>query len=301
MTSLLQQIITSTSVLSKTLTDTPRLDGEVLLSHVLQCDRVDLIKRSQETLSAEDQRTFLTLLERRRKGEPIAYLVGECEFWSLPLRITSAVLIPRPETELLVEWVLSRYGGDKTLMLADLGTGSGAIALALASERPSWKITGTDISDEAISLARDNAKSLGIDSVTFQQGNWGEHLSPDSLDLIVSNPPYIEATDPHLEEGDVAFEPHLALVAQENGLQAIRQIAKEAYEKLVPEGLLAVEHGYNQMPEVQEIFKLAGFSSVESIKDFGGQWRVTLCYKGEATSSLDSAQGVQKKQKSSSH
>ena len=254
------------------------LDAQVLLAHVLARDRGWLVAHGDEPLTHEQEAAFFALAKRRRDGEPVAYLTGLREFWGLLLRVTSAVLIPRPETESLVELALLRIPVDRESRVLDLGTGSGAIALALAHERPRARILATDISTEALAVARDNARRLGIANVEFARADWYAGL-PDmwrdvAFDLIVANPPYVAMNDPHLREGDVRFEPAAALVSGVDGMAAIRQIVAGARAHLAPGGTLAVEHGYDQSERVRELFSAAGFSGIVTAKDLAGIPRV---------------------------
>ena len=254
------------------------LDAQVLLAHVLARDRGWLVAHGDEPLTLEQEAAFFALAKRRRDGEPVAYLTGRREFWGLLLRVTSAVLIPRPETESLVELALLRIPVDRESRVLDLGTGSGAIALALAHERPRARILATDISTEALAVARDNARRLGIANVEFARADWYAGL-PDiwrdvAFDLIAANPPYVAMNDPHLREGDVRFEPAAALVSGVDGIAAIRQIVAGARAHLAPDGTLAVEHGYDQSERVRELFSAAGFSGIVTAKDLAGIPRV---------------------------
>jgi len=254
------------------------LDAQVLLAHVLARDRGWLVAHGDEPLTLEQEAAFFALAKRRRDGEPVAYLTGRREFWGLLLRVTSAVLIPRPETESLVELALLRIPVDRESRVLDLGTGSGAIALALAHERPRARVFATDISTEALAVARDNARRLGIANVEFARADWYAGL-PDmwrdvAFDLIVANPPYVAMNDPHLREGDVRFEPAAALVSGVDGIAAIRQIVAGARAHLAPDGTLAVEHGYDQSERVRELFSAAGLSGIVTAKDLAGIPRV---------------------------
>ena len=257
-------------------TDSPRIDLEVLLAHVLGRTRTWLYTWPEHVLSDADQTAFDALVNARSQGEPVAYLTGVREFWSLPLKTSSSTLIPRPDTELLVEQALQLWPADKPCRLLDLGTGTGAIALALASERPLWSITAVDRIPEACELARDNARALGL-PLNVLQSNWFTALNPAELfDVIISNPPYIDAADPHLHQGDVRFEPHSALVAGAKGLADIRLIATGAGGYLASGGWLLVEHGWQQADSVRAIFIEAGFIAVSSCLDLSGHERVTL-------------------------
>jgi release factor glutamine methyltransferase len=254
------------------------LDAQVLLAHVLARDRGWLVAHGDEPLSLEQEAAFFALAKRRRDGEPVAYLTGLREFWGLLLRVTPAVLIPRPETESLVELALLRIPVDRESRVLDLGTGSGAIALALAHERPRARILATDMSTEGLAVARDNAQRLGIDNVEFARADWYAGLPETwrdvAFDLIASNPPYVAMNDPHLREGDLRFEPPAALVSGVDGLAALRQIVAGARAHLGPSGTLAVEHGYDQSERARELFSAAGFSGIVTAKDLAGIPRV---------------------------
>lgn len=264
-----QQQLTTTS-------ESPRLDAEVLLTTVLGVSRAQLFARPESQVPQETAKHFQKLLTRRLKGEPIAHIVGHREFWSLQFKVTPATLIPRPDTERLVELALERIPLTATLDIADLGTGTGAIALAIANERPGCRITASDISTEALAIALRNATTLGLTQVRFQQGDWYEALEPTGYDLILSNPPYIRADDPHLTQGDVRFDPRLALVSGDDGLTALRSIVAGAPQYLRPGGWLLVEHGYDQAHDVAKLFAAAGFSDIGTIKDLTGQPRVCV-------------------------
>lgn len=254
----------------------PSIDAAVLLCHTLDKPRSYLLTWPEKHLTLEQEQHFNKLLTRRLTGEPVAYIVGEREFWSLPLKVSPSTLIPRPDTERLVEVALDKTFG-KTGDILDLGTGTGAIALALASEMPNRRVTGIDLRPEAQQLASENAERLNITNTTFLNGSWFEPLSENSrFSLIVSNPPYIEKDDPHLSQGDVRFEPITALVAEEKGLADIKHIADNARHYLEADGWLAFEHGYDQGDAVREIMQALGYLDVMTEKDYGGNDRVTL-------------------------
>ncbi|MCR1000990.1 peptide chain release factor N(5)-glutamine methyltransferase [Serratia rubidaea] len=255
--------------------DSARRDAEILLGFVTGRARTYLLAFGERSLTAQELAQLEALLTRRARGEPIAYLVGEREFWSLPLSVSPATLIPRPDTECLVEQALARLPAGGCAIL-DLGTGTGAIALALASERPDCTVTGVDFQPEAVALARHNAQKLAIANAQFVQGSWFAPLAGQRFQLIASNPPYIDAADPHLSQGDVRFEPDSALVAEENGLADLRTIVRQAPAHLLPRGWLLLEHGWQQAASVRELLAEAGFSAVESCRDYGGNERVTL-------------------------
>lgn len=255
---------------------TARLDVEVLLSYVLQKPREYLIAHSEEELSDVQLTDFNKLLTKRKTGIPIAYLIGHQEFWSLDFLVNEHVLIPRPETEILVETVLERFPADKNIQLLDLGTGSGAIAIAIASARPTWQVIATDQSIDALNLAEKNANRLNISNVEFILSDWFDLILEKKFDAIISNPPYIAEGDAHLQEGDVRFEPHEALVSGEDGLSAIRLIASQARDYLKPQGVLVIEHGYDQAINVRKIFKDNDYYDIESVKDLSGIERVVI-------------------------
>ena len=275
-------LLATTARLQRAGSESARRDAEILFGHVTGKNRSFLLAFPEYTLSGEQCEQLDALVCRREQGEPVAYVIGEREFWSLPLRVSPATLIPRPDTERLVEEALNRLPAIRTQIL-DLGTGTGAIALALASERPDCQIIGIDVQPDAAALAASNAERLGINNARFLTGSWFEPLRAlvpaPRFALIASNPPYIDAKDPHLTQGDVRFEPRSALVADEQGLADIRVIAAQSREFLLPGGWLLVEHGWQQAAAVQAIFQAAGYQQVETVQDYGGNDRVTLgCY-----------------------
>lgn len=253
----------------------PRLDAELLLAHALGQSRSYLRTWPEREPDAAQCAAFAALLERRRAGEPVAYLLGCQGFWSLDLEVAPHTLIPRPDTELLVETALALGPGGPARVL-DLGTGTGAIALALACERPAWQVLGVDRVSEAVQLAERNRARLGLGNVRFVESVWFSTLGGERFALIVGNPPYIAADDRHLNEGDVRFEPASALVAGEDGLDDIRRIVAEAPEHLEAGGWLLLEHGYDQAEAVRALFAARGFAAVESRRDLGGHQRITL-------------------------
>lgn len=282
---------------------TPKLDAEILLSHVIKKPRSYLYAHPEDHLTISQLRKFNQLLSRREVGEPVAYLVGQCEFWSLTFHVNHDVLIPRPDTELLVSETLKLFNAQQKINMADLGAGSGAIALAIASERPTWNIVATDISPVALKVAAKNRKNLGLKSVQFKLSDWCEILKNNYFDIIVSNPPYIASDDEHLTQ--LRFEPIEALVpvARKNlcvestgqnflpptipdvacknfcandGLCAYQTIISEAKSKLKTNGYLLLEHGYQQAAAVQEIFSQHGYKNIQTYRDFSGNERVTV-------------------------
>lgn len=255
--------------------ESPRADADALLCHLLDCRRGYLMTWPERELDAAQQATLAGWLARRLQGEPIAHLIGEREFWSLPLKVSPATLIPRPDTEVLVEQALARLPPGPCALL-DLGTGTGAIALALKSERPDADVWAVDRMPEAAALARANSAALGL-PVTVRDGSWFEPLSgAPRFAMIVSNPPYIDGADPHLDEGDVRFEPRSALVADEQGLADIRLIVAGAPAHLVPGGWLLLEHGWEQGALVRQLLLQQGYDQVETVRDYGDNERVTL-------------------------
>lgn len=255
---------------------TPRLDSELMLGHVLARDRAWLRAHDDSALEAAQSDEFMALVARRASGEPIAYLLGSQEFWSLPLLVSPHTLIPRPDTELLVETVL-RVVPDRCCDVLDLGTGTGAIALALKHERPSWQVWAVDRIPEAVSLAEQNAQRLGL-RLECRVSNWFDAIQGKRFQVIVSNPPYIDEGDAHLSGDGVKFEPLSALVAGREGLADLQQIVRDSPIHLVSGGVLAVEHGWEQEGAVTELFLQAGFEAVETLKDLAGQSRVTMGY-----------------------
>ena len=257
------------------------IDAQALLAHVLGKNRAWLAAHAEDALSRKQETTFEALARRRRDGEPVAYLIGSREFWGLPLAVSPAVLIPRPETETLVEQALARLPEERDTRVLDLGTGSGAIALAIAHSRPRATVLATDASPEALAIARDNAARLRIANVRFLQSDWyegvpapGDDAAAAPFDLIASNPPYVVAGDPHLDAGDLRFEPAAALSPGGDGLDALRVIVGGACRRLVPGGTLVVEHGYDQSAAVVDLFATAGFEDIVTARDLSGTPRV---------------------------
>ena len=251
--------------------DSPRLDAELLLGHLTGWNRAQLFLRLQDALDAPTQSAFEALVSRRARQEPVAYLTGEKGFWTLTLKVAPGVLVPRPETELLVEWALQVVEDLPAPRIADLGTGSGAIALALASERADASLIATDFSADALAIAQDNAARLGLRQVTFRHGSWLQALQGERCNVIVSNPPYIPMADAHLQA--LRHEPLMALSDGGDGLNAIREIIAAAPAHLLPGGWLLLEHGYDQAAAVRTLLQQAGFERIESRVDLGGHER----------------------------
>jgi release factor glutamine methyltransferase len=251
-------------------------EAKLLLAHVLGRDRAWLAAHADDAVSAEQAKTFDALARRRRNGEPVAYLIGRREFYGLDLEITPDVLIPRPETELLVELTLARLPADRETRVLDLGTGSGAVALAIAAARRKSQVVGTDVSSPALALAARNAARLGIGNVSFVESDWFEALPQERFDLIAGNPPYVAAGDPHLTEGDLRHEPQQALTPGGDGLGAIRAIVAGAPAHLVRAGSLLLEHGHDQADAVGALFRDAGFADAGAARDLAGILRVSF-------------------------
>ncbi|GLQ49499.1 peptide chain release factor N(5)-glutamine methyltransferase [Dyella flava] len=253
-----------------------RVDAEILLAYALSKSRSWLIAHADDALSAEHASAYTVLVEQREAGEPVAYITGRRGFWSLDLEVTPATLIPRPETELLVELALERLPVDKAVKVLDLGTGTGAIALAIARERPRADVIATDASAEALAVAQRNAERHSIRNVSFALGDWLAPLGEQCFDVIVSNPPYIESHDPHLNQGDLRFEPINALASGEDGLNDIRRIIRDAGRHLLPEGWLLFEHGWNQGDAVCMLLRNASFAKVSTMRDLEQRDRVSM-------------------------
>lgn len=268
------------SVLRAAAARLPTLEGrheaEQLLAHALGRDRAWLFAHAIDELEAGQVAAFEALLARRIAGEPVAYLTGRRSFWTLELEVNADTLIPRPETELLVELALARLPDAEKINVADLGTGSGAIALSLAQERPRAWVIATDASAGALAVAKRNALAHGIGNVEFRQGSWFAPLSGERFDLIASNPPYIAVDDPHLQQGDLRFEPATALSSGSDGLEDIRDIVAHAGEHLVAGGWLLLEHGLEQGAAIRGLLEIAEFVEVETAQDLEMRNRVTL-------------------------
>jgi len=259
--------------------DGAQLEADLLLMAAIGCKREQLLMAGDDPLTDDQSRRLETLVERRVKGEPMAYIHGRREFWSLDLTVTAATLIPRPETERLVEIALQVVSDDNA-RVADLGTGSGAIALALASERPRWQLVATDASQAALDVATDNARTLAITNVEFREGEWFTPLAGERFDLIISNPPYVADNDPCLKQGDTGQEPRAALAAGVDGLDDLRQLISAASGFLFPGGRLLLEHGNDQRAELTQLLAVAGWQQIKCYEDLAGHDRCLLATLG---------------------
>ena len=273
-TQTIKVILNSTTALLNT--EGSALEAQLLLQHALKVNRAWLIAHENDALEANIHEVFEALLSRRLNGEPIAYILGTREFYGLNLKVTTDTLIPRPDTETLVEAALAKISHQEKSQILDLGTGTGAIALAIAKYRPQAHVTALDASQAALNIAIENAQNLNISNVKFILSDWFNALNTEKFDVIVSNPPYIEAADAHLKQGDLRFEPVSALASGEDGLDAIRRIITRAPQHLNPDGWLMLEHGYNQASKVAALLEQAGFSDIGHVKDLSGIDRVTI-------------------------
>lgn len=275
----IQQALARASDILHSSSPSARLDAQVLLGHVLNSNSAHLHAWPEKELEPQQQSDFFHLVEQRHQGLPVAQLTGQREFWSLPFKVDGSTLIPRPETETLVEFILQHFNHASPISLLDMGTGSGAIAIAIASERPGWNIVASDNSEAALQLAHVNSEENKTDNVTFILSDWFENLGAQRFDIIVSNPPYIASDDPHLQQGDVRFEPHSALTAGSRGMDDIEQLCTNAYRQLANtsenSGWLIIEHGYNQAEMVRKCFTENHFSEIIQRQDLSGQTRMT--------------------------
>jgi release factor glutamine methyltransferase len=253
-----------------------RYESQLLLQHVLKVNRAWLIAHENDDVAANVQHKFDTLIQRRIGGEPIAYILGSREFYGLNLAVTPATLIPRPDTEILVDVALDKIPANQATQILDLGTGTGAIALAIAQQRPQAQVTGVDASKTALEVAISNSQQLHIANSHFILSDWFNELNDTRFDVIVSNPPYIEEADSHLKQGDLRFEPISALASGADGLDDIRRIIDGCLIHLKPQGWLMFEHGYNQAESVRELMAQTGLVAIETFKDLGGNDRVTI-------------------------
>jgi release factor glutamine methyltransferase len=256
-------------------TSSARIEAQCLLQKILNVPRVYLLTHPEQNLTEAEYKQYGNLLQRRLAGEPIAYILGAREFFGINLKVTTATLIPRPDTELLVEQAMLRIAPDMQYKVLDLGTGSGAIALALALQRPLAQVTACEYAQEALAVAQENARTLDIKNVHFVHSNWFAALEKQRFSLIVSNPPYIATGDPHLAQGDVRFEPETALVSGVDGLDDIRHIIVKGILHLQPGGWLLLEHGYDQAARVRALLQQAGYVAVYSACDLSGTERVS--------------------------
>lgn len=262
----------------------PPLELELLLAHVLEIPRSYLYAWPENLVQKSQAQNFEFLATRRLQGEPIAYLLGTREFWSLPLKVSPDVLIPRPETELLVERLLAQGDSTQSLEILDLGTGSGAIAIAVAKERPHWHLLAVDKSAAALSIAIFNAQHLGIENIEFYLSDWFSYFEnrQRKFNIIVGNPPYIDPQDPYLRQGDLRYEPQAALVSEDRGLGDLKYIISEAEKYLLPMGWLMLEHGFEQGAELRKFMKTRGFQHVQGFQDLAQLDRVSMgCYPGD--------------------
>ena len=247
--------------------------AEILLQHILAVPRSYLYAHTEQALSDEQSSSYQAMIQQRLQGMPIAYLIGHRSFWTLDLKVNSDTLIPRPETELLVEQILAATDSKRAYSVLDLGTGSGAIAIALASERPHWQITACDQSKAALQIAQQNAQQFQITTIQFIHSDWFQAFSEQQFDIIVANPPYLTSSDPHLYQGDLRFEPLSALASGKDGLDDLRIIIQNSCNHLNEHGLLIVEHGYDQGIAVLELFTQSAFRNIQSAKDWQGHLR----------------------------
>jgi len=276
----IESLLKTASIKLAVCSDSPKLDAKLLLASALERDTTYLFTWADKTVLPEQESAFEQLLDRRLNGEPIAYILGTQEFWSLPFYVSPATLIPRPDTETLVELVLNDWQQSQ-LNLLDLGTGTGAIALALASEQTNWQITAVDYSEDAVELAQKNARNLQLEQVKIKQSDWYKNIEQHSLfDVIVSNPPYIDEQDPHLKQGDVRFEPKSALVANNEGLADLSLIIEQGRRFLKASGKMYLEHGYQQGQQVRALFDKFGYQNATTVKDLSGNDRITWALFG---------------------
>ena len=255
--------------------DSAELDAEVLLSHVLNKNRSHLRAWPEKFLQEQEQQRFLKLINDRHQGEPIAYLIGYREFWSRDFKVTRDVLIPRPDTELIIELCLNLLKNKPNARILDLGTGSGIIAVTLAAELPEIEAVATDFSLAALTIAKHNALTYQLDNITFIQSNWFDNIPQSTFDLVISNPPYIAKNDPHLSRGDLRFEPHNALISDNQGLKDIKTICHQARLYSAQNSTLLIEHGYDQKKPVQALFNAYSYSSISTHSDLSNNPRVT--------------------------
>ncbi len=269
------QLETILQALTSACRDIDRIDARLLLQHVLGVDHALLLTYPDRILTSQQISEFSCLVKQRIEGMPVAYLIGERDFYDLTFKVTEAVLIPRPETELLVELALKLIPDNQFCKILDLGTGSGAIAITIAKHCPQSQVTAVDLSSEAIAISRWNAANLEVNNISLRTGSWFDELFGEKFDLIVSNPPYVAENDPHLQQGDLRFEPQMALSTGDNGLACIRHIIATAPGYVVNNGWLLLEHGYDQAAECRRLFEDRDFSNICSYPDLAGIMRVS--------------------------
>lgn len=251
------------------------LDAQILLTHATGYERTHIVAWPEKDLDNEQQKSFMDLVRRRATGTPIAHITGRREFWSLDFETDDSTLIPRPETETLVEFILSKFADKPHRDLLDMGTGTGAIAIALATEKPQWSITGSDISQAAIELAMRNSARHDTVNTRFIHSDWFQRFDAQRFDIIISNPPYIAEDDPHLMQGDLRFEPRTALTSGTDGMTAIEHLCSHAGQYLNDGGWLVIEHGFDQQQRVADCFHANGFAAIETAEDLSGHTRMT--------------------------
>jgi len=271
----IQQALQTASLRLAESSPSATLDAQVLLSHVLHCNSAHLIAWPEKELTDEQQEKYYLLVEQRQQGLPIAHLTGQREFWSLNFTVDNSTLIPRPETETLVEFILTHFDHRKNLKLLDMGTGTGAIAIAVAKENPGWQIVASDIAPQALQLAQQNSHSLQAENISFILSDWFNNIVDKDFDIIVSNPPYIASDDPHLLQGDVRFEPKTALISGTRGMDDIEHLCSQAKDHLTKNGWLIMEHGYNQKQQVADCLAKNGFAEITQQQDLSGHFRMS--------------------------
>ena len=258
----------------RNVSDSPMLDAELLLARALDVPRTYLVAHPEDSLDPAAVERFFSAIERRSDGLPLAYISGEKEFWSMTLFVSPDTLVPRPETEVLVQQALQRIPDGESFAVLDLGTGNGAIAMAIARERSNCTVTATEISDSALAVARENANRHALPNIEFLSGDWTAPVAGRTFDLIASNPPYVPSADPDLEH--LTYEPQMALASGADGLDAIRRISVEAKLIIKPGGTLLIEHGDRQQQEVARILSAEGWTEIRHVNDLAGKPRVTI-------------------------
>jgi release factor glutamine methyltransferase len=271
----IRQALSKGKTAIKSISETNTLDSEILLCDVLKISKAQLYAHPEQILSLEQSNKYIELINLRVQGMPIAYIIGYKEFWSLKFHLSNKTLIPRADTELLVEKSLEKLKNIANPKILELGTGSGAIAIAIAKMRPDAQITACDICEDALTIARNNAKLLAINNIKFVLSDWFSNITTNEFDGIISNPPYIAARDRHLLQGDVKFEPTKALISGEDGLESLKYIITHSINFLADKGFVIVEHGYNQRAEVNELLKLHNYHNIICWKDLSGNDRVS--------------------------